>query len=211
MIESRFIKGFRPECTKIGKGKAPKKATPGIQNRVVVLKKFCALDSDLKVGCAWSQFRGNHAIGLEIVDSSLKGIWHSREDNPRAKTTQFVFNCIKDANYPISKTLVYDGRKIDMYRTVQIEQGVVVINIPNFKSVGALSTLKLIKEQLSSTGTIIDISALCKKGCNTIFPYGMKVLFKKIEKPPEHPSFLDHDRRKISIFYKGLEKACSYC
>ncbi|OLY79405.1 hypothetical protein AYI68_g6530, partial [Smittium mucronatum] len=195
MEEPRPSKRARPLWSKVGKGKAARKSTTGLQNQVVVnfpgpqsrysadsqnksknnntkktikyetqkkkttmlseslidmslysevsvkhmlhegdqhcLKKFCIGGSDRKVGCSWSQFRGNHGNGIEYVSRSISEINHMRKDDHRAKVTYFIFDFDSDSNDFMSKKLVFADRKVDLYQTVRMEQDIVIINIPN--------------------------------------------------------------------------------
>ncbi|OMJ11112.1 hypothetical protein AYI69_g9971, partial [Smittium culicis] len=51
------------------------------------LKKFCTGGSDMKVGCSWAQFKGDHIDALEVVFTALKDVSYIRQDDHRAGTT----------------------------------------------------------------------------------------------------------------------------
>ncbi|OMJ24754.1 hypothetical protein AYI70_g1372 [Smittium culicis] len=149
------------------------------------LKKFCTGGSDMKVGCSWAQFKGNHIDALEVIFSALKDVSYIRQDDHRAGTTYMIFNSIKDASNLMSTKLVYNEKPIDLYQTVKIEEDITVVNIPNFRD--------------------------RRFDNNQYLPYGIKVLVKKNNMDVDLPSFLDHENGKINIFYEGCKEACSYC
>ncbi|OMJ15518.1 hypothetical protein AYI70_g7215, partial [Smittium culicis] len=138
------------------------------------LKKFCAGGSDMKVGCSWAQFKGNHIDALEVIFSALKDV-------------------LKDANNLMSTKLVYNDKPIDLYQTVKIEEDITVVNIPNFRDVGIEPMAKLILKELGPWCEIKDISALRRFDNNQYLPYGIKVLVKKNNMEADLPSFLDHE------------------
>ncbi|OMJ20713.1 hypothetical protein AYI70_g3940, partial [Smittium culicis] len=123
------------------------------------LKKFCTGGSDMKVGCTWAQFKGNHTDALEVIFSVLKDMSYIRQDDHRASTTYMIFNSIKDANNLMSTKLVYNDKPIDLYQTVKIEEDITVVNIPNFRDVGIEPMAKLILKELWPWCEIKDISA----------------------------------------------------
>ncbi|OMJ18828.1 hypothetical protein AYI70_g5114, partial [Smittium culicis] len=143
------------------------------------LKKFCTGGSDMKVGCSWAQFKGNHIDALE--------------DDHRAGTTHMIFNNIKDANNLMSTKLVYNDKPIDLYQTVKIEEDITVVNIPNFRDVGIEPMAKLILKELGPWCEIKDISAWRRFDNNQYLSYGIKVLVKKNNIEVDLPSFLDHE------------------
>ncbi|OMJ25528.1 hypothetical protein AYI70_g834, partial [Smittium culicis] len=175
------------------------------------LKKFCTGGSDMKVGCSWAQFKGNHIDALEVVFIALKDVSYIRQDEHRAGTTYMIFNNIKDANILMSTKLVYNDKPIDLYQTVKIEEDITVVNIPNFRDVGIEPMAKLILKELGPWCEIKDIIAWRRFDNNQYLPYGIKVLVKKNNMEVDLPSFLDHENGKINIFYKGCKEACSYC
>ncbi|OMJ09123.1 hypothetical protein AYI70_g11107 [Smittium culicis] len=164
---------------------------------ITCLKKFYTGGSNMKVGCSWAQFKGNHIDAFE--------------DDHRAGTTYMIFNNIKDANNLMSTKLVYNDKPIDLYQTVKIEEDITVVNIPNFRDVGIEPMAKLILKELGPWCEIKDISAWRRFDINQYLPYGIKVLVKKNNIEIDLPSFLDHENGKINIFYKGCKEACSYC
>ncbi|OMJ10200.1 hypothetical protein AYI70_g10471, partial [Smittium culicis] len=175
------------------------------------LKKFCTGGSDMKVGCSWTQFKGNHIDALEVIFSSPKDVSYIRQDDHRAGTTYMIFNSIKDVNNLMSKKLVNNEKSIDLYQTVKIEEDITVVNIPNFRDVGIETMAKLILKELGNWCEIKDISAWRRFDNNQYLPYGIKVLVKKNNMEIDLPSFLDHENGKINIFYKGCKDACSIC
>ncbi|OMJ14449.1 hypothetical protein AYI69_g8599, partial [Smittium culicis] len=62
------------------------------------LKKFCTGGSDMKVGCSWAQFKGDHIDALEVVFTALKDVSYIRQNDDRAGTTYMIFNNKEDAN-----------------------------------------------------------------------------------------------------------------
>ncbi|OMJ18558.1 hypothetical protein AYI70_g5291, partial [Smittium culicis] len=160
---------------------------------ITCLKKFCTGGSDMKVGCSWAQFKGNHIDALEVIFSALKDV------------------SIKDASNLMSTKLVYNDKPIDLYQTVKIEEDITVVNIPNFRDVGIEPMVKLILKELGPWFEIKDISAWRRFDNNQYLPYGIKALVKKNNIEIDLPSFLDHENGKINIFYKGCKEACSYC
>ncbi|OLY77742.1 hypothetical protein AYI68_g8223 [Smittium mucronatum] len=56
------------------------------------LKIHCIGGSDIKVGCNWSQSRGNHRDEIEYASRSIFDIKHLRKEDHRAKFTFFIFN-----------------------------------------------------------------------------------------------------------------------
>ncbi|OMJ23005.1 hypothetical protein AYI69_g5155, partial [Smittium culicis] len=46
--------------------------------------KFCTGGSDMKVGCSWAQFKGDHIDALEVVFTALKDVSYIRQDDHRA-------------------------------------------------------------------------------------------------------------------------------
>ncbi|OMJ20363.1 hypothetical protein AYI70_g4158 [Smittium culicis] len=144
------------------------------------LKKFCTGGSNMKVGCSWAQFKGNHIDALEVIFSALKDVSYIRQDDHRAGTTYMIFNNIKDANNLMSTKLVYNDKPIDLYQTVKIEEDITVVNIPNFRDVGIKSMAKLILKELEPWCEIKDISAWRRFENNQYLPYGIKALKSKI-------------------------------
>ncbi|OMJ15127.1 hypothetical protein AYI70_g7476, partial [Smittium culicis] len=175
------------------------------------LKKFCSGGSDMKVGCSWAQFKGNHIDALEVIFSALKDVSYIRQDDHRAGTTYMIFNSIIDTNNLMSTKLVYNDKPIDLYQTVKIEEDITVVNIPNFRDVGIEPMAKLIPKELGPWCEIKDISAWRRFDNNQYLPYGIKVLVKKNGMEVDLPSFLDHENGKINIIYKGCKETCSYC
>ncbi|OMJ10355.1 hypothetical protein AYI69_g10279 [Smittium culicis] len=51
------------------------------------LKKICSGGSDLKIGCAWPQFRGHHIDAIDKVEDSINWTYHTRHDDQIAKAT----------------------------------------------------------------------------------------------------------------------------
>ncbi|OMJ29290.1 hypothetical protein AYI69_g1216 [Smittium culicis] len=175
------------------------------------LKKFCTGGSDMKAGCAWAQFKGDHIDALEVVFIALKDVSYVRQDDHRAGTTYMILNNKEDANAIMATLLVYNDKPIDLYQTVKIEEDTNVVNIPNFRDVGIEPMAKLISKELGPWCEIKDISAWRRFDNNQYLPYGIKVLVKKKNMEDDLPSFLDHENGKIKIFYKGCKEACSYC
>ncbi|OMJ14383.1 hypothetical protein AYI70_g7909, partial [Smittium culicis] len=120
------------------------------------LKKFCTGGSDMKVGCSWAQFKGNHIDALEVIFSALKDV------------------SIKDAKNLMSTKLVYNDKPIDLYQTVKIEQDITVANIPSFRDVGIEPMAKLILKELGPWCEIKDVSAWRRFDNNQYLPYGIK-------------------------------------
>ncbi|OMJ17284.1 hypothetical protein AYI70_g6073 [Smittium culicis] len=147
------------------------------------LKKLCTGRSDMKVGCSWAQFKGNHIDAHEVIFSALKDVSYIRQDDHSAGTTYMIFNSIKDANNIMSTKLVYNDKPIDIYQTVKIEEDITVVNIQNFRD---------------------DISAWRRFDNNQYLPYGIKVLVKKNNMEVDLPSFLDHENAQPSS--KPVEK-----
>ncbi|OMJ17832.1 hypothetical protein AYI70_g5716, partial [Smittium culicis] len=127
--------------------------------KMTCLKKFCTGGSDMKVGCSWAQFKGNHIDALEVIFSALKDVSYIRQDDHRAGSTYMIFNSIKDAKNLISTKLVYNDKPIDLYQTVKIEEDITVVNIPNLRDVGIEPMAKLILKELGPWCEIKDISA----------------------------------------------------
>ncbi|OMJ23273.1 hypothetical protein AYI70_g2377 [Smittium culicis] len=175
------------------------------------LKDFCTGDSDMKVGCSWAQFKGDHIDALEVIFSALKYVSYIRQNDHRAGTTYMIFINIKDANNLMSTKLVYDDKPIDLYQTVKIEEDITVVNIQNFRDVGIELMAKLILKELGPWCEIKYISAWRRFDNNQYLPYGIKVLVKKNNMKVSLPSFLDHENGKINILYKSCKEACSYC
>ncbi|OMJ18322.1 hypothetical protein AYI70_g5417 [Smittium culicis] len=117
-------------------------------DEMTCLKKFCTGGSDMKVGCSWAQFKGNHIDAIEVVFIALKDLSYIREDDHRSGTTYMIFNSIKDLNNLMSTKLVYNDKPIDLYQTVKIEEDITVVNIPNFRDVGIEPMAKLILKEL---------------------------------------------------------------
>ncbi|OMJ23720.1 hypothetical protein AYI69_g4886 [Smittium culicis] len=111
----------------------------------------------------------------------------------------------------MSLKLDYGNKQIYLYQTVKPEEDITVINVPNYRDVGILSMIKIIKDQIEPLATIFDICAWCKKKGKTIHSYGMKILVKKITPDAELPLFLEHDKGLVNLFYTGCKEACSYC
>ncbi|OMJ23733.1 hypothetical protein AYI70_g2051 [Smittium culicis] len=44
------------------------------EGEITCLKKFCTGGSNMKVGCSWAQFKGNHIDALEVIFSALKDV-----------------------------------------------------------------------------------------------------------------------------------------
>ncbi|OMJ19074.1 hypothetical protein AYI69_g6768 [Smittium culicis] len=157
---------------------------------IACLKKFCTGGSDMKVGCVWAQFKGDHIDALEVLFTALKDVSYIRQDEHRSGTTYTIFNNKEDSNDQISTPLVYSDKPIDLYQTVNIEEDITVVNIRNFRD---------------------DISAWRRFDNNQYIPHGIKALVKKNNIEDDLPSFIDHENGKINIFYKGCKEACSYC
>ncbi|OMJ12799.1 hypothetical protein AYI69_g9259 [Smittium culicis] len=155
------------------------------------LEKFCTGGSDMKVGCTWAQFKGDHIDALEVVFTALKDVSYIRQDDHRAGTKYTIFNNKEDADSLMATLLVYNDKPIALYQTVKIEEDITVVNIPNFRDVG--------------------IEPMRRFDNNQYIPHGIKVLVKKYNMKDDLPSFLDHENGKINIFYKGCKEACSYC
>ncbi|OMJ16304.1 hypothetical protein AYI70_g6698, partial [Smittium culicis] len=141
---------------------------------ITCLKKFCTGGSNMKVGCSWAQFKGNHIDALEVIFSALKDVSYIRQDDHRAGTTYMIFNNIKDANNLMSTKLVYNDKPIDLYQTVKIEEDITVVNIPNFRDVGIEPMAMLILKELGPWCEIKDISAWRRFDNNQYLPYGIK-------------------------------------
>ncbi|OMJ19683.1 hypothetical protein AYI70_g4575 [Smittium culicis] len=157
------------------------------------LKKFCTGGCDMKVGCSWAQFKGNHIDALEVIFSALKDVSYIRQDDHRAGTTYMIFNSIKDASSLMSTKLVYNDKPIDLYQTLKIEEDITVVKIPNFRDVGIEPMAKLIAKELGPWCEIKDISAWRRFDNNQYLPSGIKVLAKKNNMEADVPSFLDHE------------------
>ncbi|OMJ18315.1 hypothetical protein AYI70_g5420 [Smittium culicis] len=158
------------------------------------LKKFCTRGSDMKVGCSWAQFKGNHVDVLEVIFSALKNVSYIRQDDHRAGITYMIFNNIKDTENPMSTKLAYDDKPIDLYQTAKIEEYITVVNIPNFRDIGIEPIAKLILKELGTWCEIKDISAWRRFVNNQYLPYGIKVLVKKKKNiEVDLLSFLDHE------------------
>ncbi|OMJ15106.1 hypothetical protein AYI69_g8317, partial [Smittium culicis] len=63
-----------------------------IGGEMTCLKKFCTGGSEMKVGCSWAQFKGDHIDALEVVFTALKDLSYIRQDDHRAGTTYMIFN-----------------------------------------------------------------------------------------------------------------------
>ncbi|OMJ18031.1 hypothetical protein AYI70_g5606 [Smittium culicis] len=110
------------------------------------LKKIGSEGSDLKIGCAWPQFKGNHIDAIVRVEDSINWTYHTRNDYQIAKASYFIFDKIEDATKFITLKLNYGNKQIDLYQTVKPEEDITVINVPNYRDVGILSMIKIIKE-----------------------------------------------------------------
>ncbi|OMJ10524.1 hypothetical protein AYI70_g10276 [Smittium culicis] len=161
-------------------------------DKITYLKKLCIASSNMKVGCSWAQFKGDHIDALEVVFTALKEVSYIKQDEHRAGTTYKIFNSIKDAENLMSTKLVYNDKPIDLYQTVKIEKDITVVNIPNFRDAGIEPMAKLILKELGSWCEIKDISAWRRFENNQYFPYRIKVLVKKNN-------------------MEGCKEACSYC
>ncbi|OMJ16590.1 hypothetical protein AYI69_g7781 [Smittium culicis] len=82
------------------------------------LKKICSGGSDLKIGCAWLQFKGYHIDAIDRVEDSINWTYHTRHDDQIAKATYFIFDKIEDATKLMSLKLDYGNKQIDLYQTV---------------------------------------------------------------------------------------------
>ncbi|OMJ18682.1 hypothetical protein AYI69_g6911 [Smittium culicis] len=136
------------------------------------LKKFCTGGSDMKVGCSWAQFKGDHIDALEVIFTALKDVSYIRQDDHRVGTTYMIFNNKEDANTLMSTPLVYSDKPIDLYQTVKIEEDITVVNIPNFRD---------------------DISAWRRFDNNQYILHGIKVLLRKNNMEIDLPRFLNHE------------------
>ncbi|OMJ17860.1 hypothetical protein AYI69_g7264 [Smittium culicis] len=150
------------------------------------LKKICSGGSDLKIDCAWPQFRGHHIDAIDRFEDSINWTYHTRHDDQIAKATYFIFDKIEDATKFVSLKLDYGNKQIDLYQTVKPEEDITIINVPNYRDVGILSMIKIIKEQIEPMATIFDIF---RKGRNKI-----GFVFKSSEtRIPELPAQLSAD------------------
>ncbi|OMJ26653.1 hypothetical protein AYI69_g3936 [Smittium culicis] len=86
------------------------------------LKKICSRGSDLKIGCAWPQFRGHHIDAIDRVEDSIIWTYHTRHDDQICKATYFIFDKIKDASKFMSLKLDYGNKQIDLCQTVKPEE-----------------------------------------------------------------------------------------
>ncbi|OLY78441.1 hypothetical protein AYI68_g7512 [Smittium mucronatum] len=139
------------------------------------LKIFCIGGLDRKLGCSWSQFRGNHNDRIEYVTKFISDINHMRKDDHRTKDTYFIFDFDSDSSDFMSKKLVFADWKVDLYQTFRMDQDLAIININNFMDDGIFVMVKLIDKEISPLGTICDISAWCKKSAYEYLTFGMKV------------------------------------
>ncbi|OMJ21034.1 hypothetical protein AYI70_g3717, partial [Smittium culicis] len=88
------------------------------------LKKICSGGSDLKIGCAWSQFKGHHIDAIDRVEDSINWTYHTRHDDQIAKATYFIFDKIDDATKLMPLKLDYGNKQIDLYQTVKPEEDI---------------------------------------------------------------------------------------
>ncbi|OMJ25858.1 hypothetical protein AYI70_g603 [Smittium culicis] len=102
------------------------------------LKKICSGGSDLKIGCAWPQFKGHHIDAIDRVEDSINWTYHTRHDDQIAKASYFIFDKIEDATKFMTLKLDYGNKQIDLYQTVKPEEEITVINLPNYRDVGIL-------------------------------------------------------------------------
>ncbi|OMJ23461.1 hypothetical protein AYI70_g2255 [Smittium culicis] len=127
------------------------------------LKKIYSGGSDLKIGCAWPQFKGHHIDAIDRVEDSINWTYHTRHDDQIAKASYLIFDKIEDATKFMALKLDYGNKQIDRYQTIKPEEDITVINVPNYRDVGIISMIKIIKEQIERLATIFDICAWCKK------------------------------------------------
>ncbi|OMJ10933.1 hypothetical protein AYI70_g10023, partial [Smittium culicis] len=97
------------------------------------LKKICSGGSDLKIGCAWPQFKGHHTDAIDRVEDSINWTHHTRHDDQIAKATYFIFDKIEDATKLMSLKLDHGNKQIDLYQTVKPEEEITEINVPNYR------------------------------------------------------------------------------
>ncbi|OMJ09817.1 hypothetical protein AYI70_g10712 [Smittium culicis] len=88
------------------------------------LKKICSGGSDLKIGCAWPQFRGHRIDAIDRVEYSINWTYHTRHDDQIAKATYFIFDKIEDATKLMSLKLDYGNKQIDLYQKVKPEEDI---------------------------------------------------------------------------------------
>ncbi|OMJ16119.1 hypothetical protein AYI70_g6807 [Smittium culicis] len=94
---------------------------------------ICSGGSDLKIGCAWPQFKGHHIDAIDRVEDSINWTYHTRHDDQIAKATYFIFDKIEDATKFMSLKLDYGNKQIDRCQTVKPEEDITVINVPNYR------------------------------------------------------------------------------
>ncbi|OMJ20951.1 LINE-1 reverse transcriptase-like protein [Smittium culicis] len=110
------------------------------------LKKICSGGSELKIGCDWLQFIESHIDAIDRVEDSINCTYHTNNDDQIAKASYFIFDKIEDETKLMALKMVFGNKQIDRYQTDKPEEDITVINDPNYRDVGILSVIKIIKD-----------------------------------------------------------------
>ncbi|OLY77882.1 hypothetical protein AYI68_g8084 [Smittium mucronatum] len=79
------------------------------------LKKLCSNGSDKKIVMSWAKFRSERCEAFEAsksISKHISDIYFSMQENFKAKTTYFIFHSVADAEEPMKKYIIFDGKKI---------------------------------------------------------------------------------------------------
>ncbi|PVU93650.1 hypothetical protein BB561_003140 [Smittium simulii] len=150
------------------------------------LKKVSYGGSNKKIGCSWTQFTGNIDAAIDHV--ALKG-------------------AEKCMNTPI----YYNGKAVELYQTVTLEEGTQIITIPSTNSINIRMVVEALNNSFTKNRIIYDFSAYKNKKSGKFHTFGMKFLFKKTIDSFEIPAFLEIDKFVLVLTYRGCKPVCSFC
>ncbi|PVU98125.1 hypothetical protein BB561_000125 [Smittium simulii] len=121
------------------------------------LKQMSLGGSYKRIGCSWHQFSENLEEALNFIKNAIGDSY------------------LEEAEIFVKTPTIYNGRHVDVYKTINYDKVVIIVKIQNF----------------------IDTKAgFCK-------PYDMKVLFKKSDPEAEIPNLLEFENIVVPITYNG--------
>ncbi|OMH84199.1 hypothetical protein AX774_g2290 [Zancudomyces culisetae] len=125
------------------------------------VRRLTMRGSDSTIGIQWSQFGKNFNLGMLTVIQRL-GIHENTIDNDNAnRASYWIFESPEVANEVYERILMFDGKRVEFFKTVKYKESVTIINVPNFSGAGfAKDCAKEIMSELSKYGKVLDATGM---------------------------------------------------
>ncbi|PVU91158.1 hypothetical protein BB561_004550 [Smittium simulii] len=147
-----------------------------------------------KIGCSWTQFTGDIDVAIDHVALSIDDKYVSYQHEKTAKIAYFMFYNEESAEKCMNTPIYYNGKAVELYQTVTLEEGMQIITIPSTNSINIRMVVEAVNNTFTKNGIIYDFSAYKNKRSVKFHTFGMK-FFKAQKQPTSQEKLAENSKR----------------